>query len=148
MTIIPTLLLTLFLTTQQPTEIEFFCNGKFYAFTLPNSDYKADTTKYTEGTFHYFNYDNHEQIVLHVGDNVLKPFLKEREYVLTDKIENGDISTRKGYNKKTKLYWQENTIAGGLITIYFKNVKKENLKSFEDCLKSIHIKSIIRETKK
>jgi hypothetical protein len=147
MTILTTLLLTLCLSTQDPTEIEFFFNGKFYTFTLPNSNYKADTTKYVEGTFLYFNHDNHEQIVLHVGDNVLKPFLKEGEYVVTDKFENWDISTRRGYNRTTKLHWQEDTIANGQITLYFRNVKKENLKSFEDCLKSLHVKSVIRELK-
>lgn len=144
MIILSSLLLTYCLTIQQPTDVEFFNNGKFYSFSLPKTTYKTDTIKYTEGIFIKYTFDNSEMIMLHVGGNQLKPLLRTKEYIVTDKIDTKDILSRKGYNKKTKLFWQEDTIASGDITLYFKSVNKDNLKLYEECLRSLHITRTIR----
>lgn len=135
---LPLMLLFVFV-FQQTAEIEFFCNGKFYQFVLPAESYEVSTKSYTEGTFTTYKYGSGERIVLHVGDNVVKPFLKRKKYkeIETTTTEFGVI--RKGIDKETDLFWQEYTSIDGLITVYFTNVTENRLLQFEESLKTLHV---------
>lgn len=134
------LLVAFLVSRQDQLEVKFFSNGNFYVFDLPKEGFAVSSKSYTEGTFRYFKYPDSSMVILHVGGNVVKPFLKKKEYkVLTDTLID-EVRIRKGYNKKTDLYWEEHSIDNDRITILFKNVEKGNVWLFEKCLNSLRIK--------
>jgi hypothetical protein len=138
------LILTLFIWLQQSDKVEFLCYGKFYEFRLPENDYTISTAKYTEGTFTTYQFKSGEIIVLHVGSAVLKPFLTEKwhKVTVTSRTEFG--KTRKGYDKRTKLFWQENTSSDEFITLYFANVSEDKRTQFEESVESLRLVRTIR----
>lgn len=131
-------------TVQQSKDVEFFLNGKFYEFTLPGDDYAVSNEKYTDGTYTTYEFKSGEIIVLHVGYNVLKPFLTEKWNKVTDIKKTEFGTTRIGYDKRTKLFWQEDINSDESITLYFANVSQDKLSQFQECLGSLRVVRAIR----
>lgn len=128
----------------QSEEFEFFLNGKWYSFTLPKTGYVQTDKSYTEGVYYTFQYEDGSTIILHAGYNVLKPILNKKDYKVLKTFSVNEMDIRCGYHKKTKLYWQENTTGDEGVTLLFKNVSKNNLKSFETSVNSLKIIKKIR----
>lgn len=128
----------------QAEEFEFFINGKWYSFTLPKTGYVKTEKSYTEGVYYTFKYEDGSTIVLHSGYNVLKPILNKKEYKVLKTSSVNEMDIRCGYNKKTKLYWQENTTSEEEVTLLFKDVAKNDLESFEASVNSLRVTKKIR----
>lgn len=129
---------------QHSKDFDFFYNGKVYVFSLPREGYKETRKQYTEGTFFYFKYDDGPTIVLHVGGNVVKPILKEKEYVVKEDGIINNINVRKGHHRNSKQCWEERTFLNGEITLLFTNVNREDLEAFQMSLNTFKIKKVIR----
>jgi hypothetical protein len=122
---------------QDPLVYEFNFNRGHYSFRLPDLPYTLNAQDYVEGRFTTFKFSNGAKLVLHVGDDVVKPLLRSKNYKVTDnKIIDG-VSIRKGCNRDSGLFWQENTREDGVITLYFEDVQQSELDIFERSLESL-----------
>ena len=78
-------------------------------------------------------------VTLHFGFTMKIPLLDEPEYLIKDKGENENYTYRNGINKETKLFWEEFNFKNFPINAAISNIPKNNIKLFENILKSIKI---------
>jgi hypothetical protein len=128
----------------ETTAIEFLCFGKYYEFDLPGSPDNKTEFRYTEGIFRTYLYKTGETVLLHAGGNQLKPLLRGRKYKVTDSSSGDFITSRKGYDRETGLYWHEITTLSEEVTLYYKGVKQEDRKRWEECLQSLRVTRVIK----
>jgi len=126
-------------TEQKVEEFRFFHRGKTYVMTLPSVPNAQSTDRSIDGTFNGFVFEKGQGIGIFVGGNMLLPLLKDKKYKVTSEKRFDGGYTRKGCNKQDGRLWQEVSLEENMIVIYFQNVKKDDLSTFENALNSLRV---------
>ncbi len=114
------------------------CNGTQLNIILPKKGGYVHDYHYAEGYFYTVTYQDSSSLIFHCGLSVIKPFIEEKYYIITDSTFNRFYRERSGYNITNHLFWKERFYFKNKFTILYLNVRKNDIPTFDKSLTYIY----------